>query len=81
MEPHKGVTYRWAHCLADQLREARWLDMQHGRHRTNPAAGGAFAAILAEVRRRLRLEGDDAPEAEPVRLGVEDALARRRPRW
>jgi hypothetical protein len=30
--------------------------MQHGRHRTNPAAGGIFEAILAEVRRPIRPE-------------------------
>jgi hypothetical protein len=68
------VVYRVAYGMASRLAEAKSHDMQGGRDRLHPAAGGPLAAILAEVARRLAVP----PEA--IREAVEDALAGRKPR-
>jgi hypothetical protein len=47
--------------------------------RCNPAAGGTAEKILAEV--LARGGSDDRGDRELVREAVEDAIARRRPRW
>jgi hypothetical protein len=72
-DDQEGYAYRRAYSLAANLLEARRNDMQYGRHRNNPAAGDA-EKVRAEVLRQL---GD----SEPVRDGIDDALAGRRPRW
>jgi hypothetical protein len=74
----EAVLYRLAFALADQLREAD--DPNHpGRWRSNPAAGGNTSTIITEVLDRLAVA--DAAGREIVREAVEDALARRWPRW
>jgi len=77
------VLYRRAYELARRLSGARHEFGSHpGREAKSPAAGGPFAAVLAEVVRELGRGRDPDPAAGAIlREGVEDALAGRRPRW
>jgi len=77
------VLYRSAYGLAVRLAGARTEFGSHpGREAHSPAAGGPFAAVLAEVARELGRGADPDPAAGPIiRDGVVDALAGRRPRW
>ena len=78
MELEDGVTYRRAYGLASDLAEA--ADPNHpGRLRSNAAAGGVLAQILAEVIRLMNVAEVEATEL--VREAVEDAVEGRRPRW
>lgn len=64
----EGLLYRLAYGDAYRMAEADSYDMQSGRYR------GKHPAIRAEALRRY---GD----SEPVREGIDDALAGRRPKW
>ena len=77
------VLYRRAYELARRIAGARHeFGIRPGREGKSPAAGGPFAAVLAEVARELGREMDLDPAAGGIiREGVEDALAGRRPRW
>jgi hypothetical protein len=78
-DPGEGLLYRMAYGLAVQLLEARYYSLQVGRHRNNPEAGGDRASIMAEVIRQLRLV--DLGAKTLAAEGIDDALARRQPRW
>jgi hypothetical protein len=71
----ENVLYRLSYGLAWRLAEAEGHGSAlKGRARSNPAAGGSPARIMAEVVGRY----GDSPD---VREGVADALSGRRPRW
>jgi hypothetical protein len=74
-----SIRYRIAYGKAHDLAEARRYDMQTGRDRNHPAAGGPIETIIAEVCRALGI-ADERTRAI-VREGVEDALEGRRPKW
>jgi hypothetical protein len=78
MDLDEAVLYRMAYGLAHQLREAN-VHRGSGRYRSNAAAGGDLETILAEVVKRIHVEGPAGQGL--VREAVEDALEGRRPRW
>src|SRR4051794_21526699 len=66
MEYQQAFLYRMAYGLAADLAEAGdGSENFPGRWRSNAAAGGPFAAILGEVRRRLETGRGEAPEGHP----------------
>ncbi len=78
MRLEESILYRLAYGLAADLAEAD-QDVLAGRYRNNPAAGGTQERILVEVVRWL---GNLEPEGrELVQEAVEDAMAKRRPKW
>jgi hypothetical protein len=71
------VLYRSAYGLAADLAEGEMYAMAWGRERAAGLGGASFDALCAEVAQRL-----DAAAGDPnLREAVEDALARRRPKW
>jgi hypothetical protein len=77
MDAAEGMIYRAAFGLADRLRESGRENFP-GQLRSNPAAGGTHEQILAEVIRQMAPDGQSL---ELVMEGVEDAMARRQPKW
>jgi hypothetical protein len=74
-DPETGHRYRRDYDVANRARELRRLrfDMIHG----SPAAGRLHLDLAEAIRRELGTSADDPR----VKVGVDDALAGRSPRY